>query len=317
MNSPITSPAKECTCRRCGKSYVAPVESRHRLLCGDSRKAEDMKRLTDGRVVDMAWCDPPFGVKVASRVGASPGTSSAEAYADGRRGIANDDLDVPQLTAFLREAFVLALDACKPGAVWYVAAPHGPMGVAFSVVLHELDIWHSSLMWVKDRLVISRLDYHYRHEAIYYGWKPGGAHHAVPDRAQTSVFEFPKPQRSEEHPTMKPVELIRKHIENSSDPGQTVMDQFAGSGTTLIACEQTGRDAMLMEIDPKFADVIVRRWTEFSGRKAVRIAAESSPATAGAEVDVCNSTALVPVGTAVDVEVDGSTVQAAEEVVTS
>ena len=225
MNS-STNPTKTCTCRRCGKEYVAPVESRHRLLCGDSTKAADMARLMDGRLADMVWEDAPYGVNIGSRVGMGAGVSSSQARAEGGRGIANDDLDVPQLTAFLREAFTLGLDACKPGAVWYLAAPHGPMGVAFSVVLYELGVWHSSLVWVKDSLVISRLDYHYKHEVLYYGWKPGGAHHPVPDRTQTSVFEFPRPKRSEQHPTMKPVELVRKHIENSSDPGQTVLDQF-------------------------------------------------------------------------------------------
>lgn len=269
----MSSPTRECTCRRCGKQYMAPVESRHRLLCGDSRKANDMARLTDGRLADMVWTDPPYGVNISSRVGMGSGVSSSQAHAQGGKGIANDDLDVPQLVAFLRSAFDAALDACKPGAVWYVAAPHGPMGVAFSMVLHDLDIWHASLVWVKDSMVISRLDYHYRHEVLYYGWKPGGAHHAVPDRCQTSVFEFPRPKRSEQHPTMKPVELIRRHIENSSDPGQTILDQFAGSGSTLIACEQTGRNALLMEIDPRFCDVVVSRWESFSGRKAQRIAA--------------------------------------------
>jgi len=267
------SPERECTCRKCGKGYTAPLQSRHRLLCGDARKADDVARLTEGRVADMVWCDPPYGVGIASRVGMGAGVSSSQARSEGGAGIANDDLDVPQLVAFLRGAFELGLEACRPGAVWYVAAPHGPMGVAFSMVLHELGIWHSSLVWVKDSMVISRLDYHYRHEVLYYGWKPGGAHHPVPDRCQTSVFEFPRPKRSEQHPTMKPVELIRKHIENSSEPGQTVLDQFAGSGSTLIAAEQTGRDALLMEIDGRFCDVVVSRWQDFTGREATRIAA--------------------------------------------
>ncbi len=275
-----TARERQCTCRKCGKEYSAPVESRHRLLCGDSRKAEDMARLMDGRMADMVWTDSPYGVAIASRVGTSTGMSSSQARAEGGKGIANDDLTVPELVAFLRGAFDLALEACKPGAVWYVAAPHGPMGVAFSMVLHDLDIWHSSLVWVKDSMVISRLDYHYRHEVFYYGWKPGGAHHPVPDRCQTSVFEFPRPKRSEEHPTMKPVDLIRKHMENSSSPGQTVLDQFAGSGSTLIACEQTGRDACLMEIDPQYADVVVHRWEEFTGKKAERIPAGETVAVA-------------------------------------
>ncbi len=264
---------RECTCRRCGKRYSAPLQSRHRLLCGDSRNDQDMKRLMDGRLADMVWTDPPYGVGIASRVGTDRGMSSSQARAEGHPGIANDDLDVPGLVAFLRGAFDLGLAACKPGAVWYVAAPHGPMGVAFSIVLHDLEIWHSSLVWVKDVLVISRLDYHYRHEVFYYGWRPGAAHHAVPDRCQTSVFEFPRPKRSEDHPTMKPVELIRRHIENSSDPGQSVLDQFGGSGSTLIAAERTGRNAFLMELDPRFCDVVVRRWEEFTGRKAERIEA--------------------------------------------
>ena len=265
---------RQCTCRKCGREYSAAIQSKHRLLCGDSRKADDMTRLMEGRVADMVWTDPPYGVAIASRVGTGGSMSSAQARAEGRPGIANDDLSVPELVAFLRGAFDLGLAACRPGAVWYVAAPHGPMGVAFSMVLHDLAVWHSSLVWVKDSLVISRLDYHYRHEVLYYGWKPGGAHHAVPDRCQTSVFELPRPKRSQEHPTMKPVELIRRHIENSSDPGQIVLDQFAGSGSTLIAGEQTGRRAFLMEIDPLYADVIVQRWEKFTGKKAECIAAQ-------------------------------------------
>ena len=279
---------RSCTCRKCGKEYLAPVQSRHRLLCGDSRKADGMARLMDGRLADMVWTDPPYGVAIASRIGTNRGMSSSQARAEGHPGIANDDLSVPELVAFLRGAFDLALVACKPGAVWYVAAPHGPMGVAFSMVLHDLDIWHSSLVWVKDSMVISRLDYHYRHEVLYYGWKPGGAHHAVPDRCQTSVFEFPRPKRSEEHPTMKPVDLIRRHVENSSDPGQSILDQFAGSGSTLIACEQTGRRAYLLEIDPLYVDTIVARYEKFTGKKAQRIPAESpqerTPAPAGTGV---------------------------------
>ena len=266
---------RRTTCRRCGKRYCAAVQSRHRLLCGDARSAEDMARLMDASLADLVWTDPPYGVAIASRVGTSRGMSSAQARAEGHRGIANDDMSVPDHVAFLRTAFEVALSACKPGAVWYVAAPHGPMGVAFSIVLHELDIWHSSLVWVKDSMVISRLDYHYRHEVLYYGWKPGGAHHPVPDRCQTSVFELPRPKRSEAHPTMKPVELVRRHIENSSDCGQAVLDPFAGSGSTLIAAQQTGRRAFLMEIDPVFVDVAVQRWEQFTGGKARRVAADA------------------------------------------
>ena len=128
---------RRCTCRKCGKEYTAAIQSRHRLLCGDSRKAEDMARLMDGRMADMVWTDPPYGVAIASRIGTTA-RSSAQAHAEGAKGIANDDLTVPELVAFLRGAFDLGLAACTPGAVWYVAAPHGPMGVAFSMVLNPV-----------------------------------------------------------------------------------------------------------------------------------------------------------------------------------
>jgi len=120
------------------------------------------------------------------------------------------------------------------------------------------------LVWVKDQFVFGRCDYHYRHESILYGWKEDAAHYFVPDRTQDSVFEFPRPKRSQDHPTMKPVELVARMVENSSRPGELVLDPFGGSGTTLIACAGLGRLAALMEIDPAYCDVIRLRWTAWA-----------------------------------------------------
>ena len=241
----------------------------HRLLCGDSTEAADIERLMDGSLADLVWTDPPYGVAVASRVG-TRARSSAEARAEGGAGIRNDEVDVEALTALLRASLGLALQYTRPGAAWYVTAPHGPIGLAFSVVLADLGVWRHSLVWVKDSLVLSRMDYHYRHEPIYYGWTPGAAHHAVPSRDQDSVWEIPRPKRSLEHPTMKPVELVQRAIENSSAAGDLVLDPFAGSGTTLIAAEITGRRCFAMELEPQFVQVAIERWEAFTGLQAER-----------------------------------------------
>lgn len=241
----------------------------HRLLCGDSTKPDDVARLMDGKKADLICTDPPYGVAVASRIG-TKGVASSAARQLGKKQIANDDMDVVALTDFLRGAFAQMLAVTRPGAGWYVFAPHGPIGLAFSVALSEIDVWRHSLVWVKDRLVLGRSDYHYQHEPIYYGWTPGAAHHAIEDRTQTTVWEFPKPMRSEEHPTMKPVELVAKAIANSTDQGEAVLDPFSGSGSTLIACEQLGRRCYAMELDPQYAQVIVERWQTFTGKTAVK-----------------------------------------------
>jgi site-specific DNA-methyltransferase (adenine-specific) len=142
------------------------------------------------------------------------------------------------------------------------------MGLAFSIALNEIEVWRHSLVWVKDSLVMSRMDYHYRHEPIYYGWTPGGTHNPVPTRDQDTVWECPRPKRSIEHPTMKPVALVERAIRNSSKAHDAILDTFAGSGTTVIACEKSGRQARVIEIDPRYCDVICRRWQEWAGKPA-------------------------------------------------
>lgn len=228
----------------------------HRLICGDSTDVGAYDALLGGDKVDLVWTDPPYGI-------------SYEGGSKKREGIKNDALDVEALTEFLREALGATLTATKGGAGWYVAAPHGPIGLAFSIVLHEFDVWRHSLIWVKNNSTFGRSDYHYRHEPIYYGWTPGAAHHPVVDRKQDTIWEVDRPSRSAEHPTMKPVALITRAIENSTHKGALVLDPFGGSGSTLIAAHLTGRKARLIELDPRYVDVICRRYQEASGEKPV------------------------------------------------
>ena len=230
---------------------------RHRLMCGDSTSIDAVQVLGGGQMFDMLWTDPPYGV---SYVGKTKDALTIE----------NDSLDDAGLTDFLRAALGCAWATCREGASWYVAAPAGPLNHCFSTVLKELAVWRQSLNWVKNTFAMGRSDYHYRHEPIFYGWKEGAAHYFVDDRTQDTILEFDKPARNGVHPTMKPVALVERCIENSSKPGERVLDLFGGSGSTLIAAEKTGRTAYLMELDPIYCDVIVNRWEQATGQKAVR-----------------------------------------------
>ena len=230
----------------------------HRLVCGDSTKAETWDAILTAPV-QMVWTDPPYGVSIVG--GAKD--PRAPTFASGKR-IENDSLTPEQLLVFLRASLGAIYERCAPGAVWYTAAPPGPLHNVFGTVLIELDVWRRSIMWVKDTFVLGRGDYHYRHEPIFYGWKPGAAHYFCDDRTQDTVHEFPRPKRSEEHPTMKPIDLVRRHIRNSSKDGWLVADPFGGSGTTLLAAAAEGRVARLIELDPGYCDVIRRRWTRYA-----------------------------------------------------
>jgi site-specific DNA-methyltransferase (adenine-specific) len=159
----------------------------------------------------------------------------------------------------------------RPGAVFYIWHA-GLVGLTFHGAAVDIG-WQvrQYLIWNKNILVLGRQDYHWKHEPCIYGWKDGAAHYWGGDRSQTTVLDFNKPSRNGEHPTMKPVELFEYQIQNSSQRGDKVLDLFGGSGTTLIACEQTHRQAFLMELDPKYCDVIVKRWETMTGKKAVLV----------------------------------------------
>jgi DNA modification methylase len=170
---------------------------------------------------------------------------------------------------FLTKAFESANSVMKPGAVFYIwyADSEGfnfraaCAGVGWTV--------RQCLIWAKNTMVMGRQDYHWQHEPCLYGWKDGAGHLWAADRKQTTVLNFDRPQVNKEHPTMKPVALIEYQLLNNTKGGDVCLDLFGGSGTTLIACEKNGRIARLMELDPKYCDVIIRRWQEYTGKKAV------------------------------------------------
>lgn len=239
---------------------------RHRLVCGDSTDAHAWELLMAGRQADGVWTDPPYGVSYEAKNDALKqwdGRSNRPSHA---KKVENDSLTEDALEELLRGSLSLAWAHCKPGAAWYVAGPEGPRQMPFSRVLCELGVWRHTLNWVKDAFVLGRSDYHYRHEPLWYGWKEGAAHTWNGGRAQDSVLEFPRPKKSDLHPTMKPVELVRRCIENSTNAGAIVAEPFGGSGTTLVAAEQTGRTAYVIELDPRYCDVIRRRYAELVNR---------------------------------------------------
>jgi site-specific DNA-methyltransferase (adenine-specific) len=199
----------------------------HRVLCADATDPTAWERLMAGATGDILWTDPPYGVGYQSKL------SIDEAVARNRRqdglDIANDQLEGPAFRAFLADALGHALSWMRPGAAVYVSVPTGPPMEDFMAVLNGADVFRQTLIWVKDVFVMGRHDYHYRHEGILYGWKPGAAHAFTGGRSQDTVWDVPRPKRSKEHPTMKPVELIAPALENSSLPGALVLDPFLGS----------------------------------------------------------------------------------------
>ena len=220
----------------------------HRLLVGDCTDPANVARLMGGERADILWTDAPYNVNY-------------EGKTDDALKIENDSMSIADFRAFLTNAFKCADSAMSKGAVYYLAHPDV---FAYEFIGATRDVgWVAArppvVQWVKDTFVMGRGDYHSRSEPILYGWKPGAAHHAVTDRTQDNVWEIPRPKASEEHPTMKPVELVERALNNSSKRGNIVLDMFLGSGTTLIAAHRTGRRCYGCEISPKYADVILRR----------------------------------------------------------
>lgn len=230
------------TCTNVGELWE--IEGGHRLLVGDCTVAANVERLMGGEKAEMMWTDPPYGVDYVGKT-----KDALKIQNDGAAGL-------PKL---LDGAFASAMLAVRPGGAWYVAAPPGPLHWEFAKRLMDLGVYRQTLVWVKDSMVLGHSDYHYKHEPIFYGWSPGAAHREMPDRSQVSVWEIARPKRNEDHPTMKPIELVQKAVANSSGDGELVLDPFLGSGTTLIAAHRLGRRCYGMEIEPRYADVILRR----------------------------------------------------------
>lgn len=239
----------------------------HRLMCGDSTDPADVALLMNGNKADMVFTDPPYGVSYADK---NKNLNFVDKGNRVQREIANDHGDIKSISENLfKPAFKNLNDSMATGASFYVCSPQGGDQMMMMMMMQAGDIpVKHELMWLKNNIVIGRADYHYKHEPILYGWKKGASHYFTDSRKENSVWEFDKPLSSKLHPTMKPVELIEYAIGNSSKKGWSVLDLFGGSGSTLIACEKTDRKCYMMELDPHYVDVIIKRWEDYTGNKA-------------------------------------------------
>ncbi len=220
----------------------------HRLMCGDSTSLEDTAKLMGAEKAVLYLTDPPYNVALEGSTGLT---------------IANDNMPSDEFRKFLDGAFKAAASVLAEGTSFYIF--HSDSESAnFRLAAQQAGLEvHETLYWVKNALVLGRFDYQYITESCLYGWTPGAAHRWFNDRCQTNALHFDKPKCNSVHPSMKPVEMLVYLIRNSSSREDIVLDNFGGSGSTLIACEQTGRRCRTMELDPKYCDVIRRRWAEF------------------------------------------------------
>ena len=225
-------------------------------MCGDSTSIDAVEKLMGGEKADLWLTDPPYNVAYEGK------TKDALT-------IKNDSMSDKQFRQFLTDCYSAASANMKDGASFYIW--HAELeGYNFRGAAAD-NGWkvRQCLVWVKNTIVFGQQDYHWKHEPCLYGWKDGTAHNWYSDRKQSTVLEFNKPQRNDKHPTMKPVELFEYQMKNSSDIGDNVLDSFGGSGTTLIAAEKNNRRAYLMELDPKYCDVIINRWQTLTGKDAI------------------------------------------------
>lgn len=268
---------------------------RHRLICADSTDKEAIKRVMQDAQADLLLTDPPYNVNLGS---------NDRPHSDHNESIINDNMSEPAFVDFLTNAFLACNAAMRPGAAWYIFYA-GLQHPAFDAAVKNVNEWwlHEQLVWVKGNHVLGRhSDYQWKHEPLLYGWKTGADHYFTDSRAETTVIEdtqtklvglkkseliklcerllgenqatsvlyAEKANSAELHPSIKPQGLLTPLIVNSSKPGWNVLDIFGGSGSTLIACEQTGRNCYMLELDPHYCDVIIKRWENFTGEKAIR-----------------------------------------------
>ena len=281
------------------------ILGRHRLMCGDSTSQEDVAMLMNGEMADLIVTDPPYNVNYGDKA------EMLDTYLPGKghrntSHIKNDNMDNVSFYQFMLQIYQSAYEAMREGAAIYVFHAESTGHIFRQAFLDAGLKLAQCLIWEKNNFVLGRQDYQWRHEPCLYGWKEGAAHYFINDRTQdtvileddidfeamkkselvayleelrrkykdrTSVIYENKPTRNDIHPTMKPIALMGKFITNSSKSGWNVLDLFGGSGSTLMAAEQLGRNAYLMELDEKFCDVIVKRWEDYTGQSAVRIPA--------------------------------------------
>ncbi len=228
----------------------------HRVLCGDATCAQDVSRLAGGQAAAMAFCDPPYNIDY--------GNIKHPKFK--MRDIQNDNLDADEFRQFCRQ-WAAQIREHVTGCV-YVCGPPGPDGRTMFAELDNALHCSTTVIWNKDVFTLGRSKYQNKHEPIWFGWNTTGKRFTG-NRTLTNVWDFDRPKRSDLHPTMKPVELVATAISHASRRGDIVLDLFGGSGSTLIACEKTQRKAQLLEIDPKYIDVIVTRWQEYAGQQAI------------------------------------------------
>jgi len=236
------------------------ILGQHRLLCGDATNVEDLETLMDGTHADMTFTDPPYNVDY--------GNNARDKMRGKDRRILNDNLG-SDFYVFLHHAMKNILLVTK-GAC-YVCMSSSELSTLQTAFRDAGGRWSTFIVWAKNHFTLGRADYQRQYEPILYGWKDGNDHFWCGDRNQSDVWFFNKPNKSDLHPTMKPVELVERAIENSSKTRDIVLDLFGGSGSTLIACEKLTRRARVMELDPTYVDVIIRRWQEYSGDDAIRL----------------------------------------------
>lgn len=256
-------------------------------MVGDSTDAKQVEALMNGTEADLVVTDPPYNVDITNSQGMK---------------IENDNMGSGEFQDFLNKAFANLQMALKPGGAFYIwHASRTQKAFEEALNLNDMQV-KEQIIWVKNAFVFGRSDYQWKHEPCFYGWKDGAGHYFTDDRTQTTVIEdtydFDKmkkeeaiallkeifaeetpstiihedrPMKNDLHPTMKPIKLIARLIKNSSKEGESVLDLFGESGSTLIACEQLERKCFMMEFDPKYADVIIERWEAFTGEKAVKI----------------------------------------------
>jgi site-specific DNA-methyltransferase (adenine-specific) len=229
----------------------------HRLICGDSLSSDTLTKLLGPDKAYLWLTDPPYNVSY------SGGTKEALT-------IENDSMGDTEFLQFLTKAFSTASDKLRAGGCFYIwhadSESYNSRGALRQVGLKV----RQCLIWVKSSLVIGRQDYQWKHEPCLYGWKDGASHYWASDRKQTTVLEFDKPTRNGKHPTMKPVALFEYQLLNSSARGDIVLDTFGGSGTTLICAEKNERRARIVELDPRYCDVICKRYIDFTGNKVIK-----------------------------------------------
>jgi len=244
----------------------------HRLYCGDCTVKENVDKLMDGNKADMVFTDPPYGVSYAEK------NVFLNTITFGNRlekNIENDDKPVKEMFELWKSVFEITANASNDKASYYICSPQGGE-LMMMMMMQAIDQspWHlkHTLIWNKNNHVLGRCDYHYKHEPILYGWKKKGTHNFYGNGELTkSVWDIKKPHNSDLHPTMKPIELMENAIKNSSLQNNNILDIFGGSGSTLIACEKTNRKCFMMELDEHYCDVIIKRYEDFTGNKAVKL----------------------------------------------